>query len=50
MSFIFSHLVSMRYVLLGYLRRGICLAGRLAFQDQSQLVLLGISDFTRPEN
>ncbi len=40
----------MRYVLLGYLRRGICLVSSLAFHDQAQLVLLGIGDFTRIEN
>jgi hypothetical protein len=50
MSFIFNYFVSMRYSLLGYLRPCICLAGRIAFQDPAQLVLLGISEGTRTES
>jgi hypothetical protein len=40
----------MRYLLLGYLRRCICLAGRIAFQDPAQLILLGISEGTQTES
>lgn len=50
MSFVFSYLVSMRYFLLGYLRRCICLADRVAFQDPAQLILLGISEGVRTES
>ena len=50
MSFIFSYLVSKRYLLLGYLRRCICAANRIAFRDPAQLILLGISEGTRTEN
>lgn len=50
MSFVFSYLVSMRYLLLGYLRRCICLADRIALQDPAQLILLGISEGTRTES
>ena len=39
MSFVFGYLVSMRYLLLGYLRRCICVANRIAFRDPAQLVL-----------
>lgn len=44
MSFIFSYFVSMRYFLLGYLRRSICLARGIAFRDSAQLVLLNIAE------
>jgi hypothetical protein len=50
MSFVFGYLVSMRYLLLGYLRRCICVANRIAFRDPTQLVLLGISERTRTES
>lgn len=50
MSFVFGYLLSMRYPLLGYLRRYICFANRIAFRDQAHLVLLGISEGTRTES
>ena len=34
----------MRYLLLGYLRRSICLARRIADHDPAQLVLLSIRE------
>lgn len=40
----------MRYFLLGYLRRCICIANRIAFRDLAQRVLLGISEGTRTES
>lgn len=40
----------MRYLLLGYLRRFICLANMIAFRDPARLVLLGISEGTRTES
>jgi hypothetical protein len=49
MSFVFNYFISMRYHLLGYLRHGLCLAYKIASQDQSQLVLLGISQGARTE-
>lgn len=50
MSFVFGYVVSMRYLLLGYLRRCIYVASRIAFRDLAQLVLLGISKGTRTES
>jgi hypothetical protein len=50
MSFVFSHVVSMRYFLLAYLRRGICLANSIVVRDPGHLVLLGISKGTRTES
>lgn len=50
MAFIFNYFVSMRYLLLVYLRSSICLANRIVFQDPAQLVLLGISEGTRTES
>jgi len=44
MHFVFGYLVSMRYLLLGYIRRCICLGGRIAFRDSAQLVLLNIAE------
>jgi len=49
-SSIFNYFVSMRYVLLGYVRPCICMAGRITFRDPIQLVLLGISEGTQTEN
>ena len=49
MSFVFGYLISMRYLLLGYLRRCICVASRIAFQGPAQLILLGISEGTRTD-
>jgi len=40
----------MRYLLLGYLRRCICVANKIAFRDSPQLVLLGISEETRTKS
>ena len=39
----------MRYLLLGYLRRYICVANSIAFRDRPQLVLLRISEETQTE-
>jgi hypothetical protein len=50
MSFVFGYVVSMRYLLLGYLRRCIYVAHSIAFRDPAQLVLLGISEGTRTES
>jgi hypothetical protein len=50
MSFVFCHVVSMRYFLLAYLRRCIFVANSIAFRDPAQLVLLGISEGTRTES
>jgi hypothetical protein len=50
MSFVFCHVVSMRYFLLAYLRRCIFVANSIAFRDPAQLVLLGISERTRTES
>ena len=50
MSFVFGYLVSMRYLLLGYLRRCICVANRIASRDPAHLVLLSISEETRRES
>jgi len=44
MSFVLGYLVSMRYLLLGYVRRGLCLAGKIAYRDAAQLVLLSIGE------
>jgi hypothetical protein len=44
MHFAFGYLVSMRYLLLGYIRRCICFGSRIAFQDSAQLVLLNIAE------
>jgi len=44
MSFIFGHLISMRYLLLGYIRHWTCLAGQIAHRDTAQLILLGLTD------
>jgi hypothetical protein len=50
MSFVFAYLVSIRYLLLGYLRRCICVASRIAFRDPAQLVLLDRSEGTQTES
>jgi hypothetical protein len=50
MSFIFNYFVSMRYLLLGYLRRCICVATKIAFRGRFQLVRLGISEETQTES
>jgi hypothetical protein len=50
MSFVFGYLVSMRYLLLGYFRRGICVASKIAYRGPAQLVRLGISEETRTES
>jgi hypothetical protein len=50
MSFVFNYFVSMRYLLLGYLRHCLCLAHKIASQDPSRLVLLGISEGARTES
>jgi len=39
----------MRYLLLGYVRRWICLASRLAGQGTPKLILLGLSEGKRME-
>ena len=49
MHFVFNYFLSMRYLLPGYVRRGICLAGRLAGQGTPQLILLGLSEGKRME-
>jgi hypothetical protein len=43
MAFVFGYVVSMRYLLVGYLRRSLCAAARVAFQESAQLVLLNIA-------
>jgi hypothetical protein len=49
MHFIFGYFLSMRYLLVGYVRRWICLAGRFAGQDTTQLILLELSEAKRME-
>ena len=49
MHFIFGYFLSMRYLLLGYVRRWICFAGRLAGQGTPRLILLGLSEGKRAE-
>ncbi len=44
MSFVLGHLLSMRYLLLGYVRRVLCFAGKVANRDTAQLVLLSIGE------
>jgi len=39
----------MRYLLLGYLRRCICVATKIAFRGRAQLVLLRISEGAQTE-
>jgi hypothetical protein len=42
-AFVLGYLVSMRYVLVGYLRRCCSAAARIALHDPAELILLNIA-------